>query len=168
MTTATATLITISGRQRRFASWMTDVLVYIVVLNLFVEFVDTVVIESFWISILTAVLLKAMLDVIIGIEHRVSAFFGTHSGASWKVVGILSGWAILFASKFLILEVVDIVFGDEVNLGHFIEIVLLVIALMLTRAVFGWMYQRLAPTPEELERAGAASSIDVPAPPEAS
>ena len=47
--------------QQRFASWTADVLVYIVVLNLFVDFVDTIVIDSFWISILTAVLLKLCL-----------------------------------------------------------------------------------------------------------
>ncbi len=40
--------------QARFADFMTDVLVYIVVLNLFVEYVDAIVIDSFTISILTA------------------------------------------------------------------------------------------------------------------
>ena len=44
-------------RARRSRSWIGNVLVYIVVLNLFVEFVGTIVIDSFWISTPTAVLL---------------------------------------------------------------------------------------------------------------
>ena len=144
------TLFAISQRQRRFASWVTDVLVYIVVLNLFVEFSDAVVIDSFWISILTAVLLKAMLDVIIGFEHRVAAFFDAHEGTTWKAGKFLSAWVILFVSKFLILEAVDIVFGDEVELGKLLDIILLVLALMLARGLFARVYRELGPGEEEL------------------
>ena len=143
-------LITTAQRQRRFASWVADVLVYIVVLNLFVEFSDAVVIDSFWISILTAVLLKAMLDAIIGFEHRVAAFFDAHDGTLWTVGKYLSVWAVLFLSKFVILEAVDIVFGDEVELGKLLDIILLVLALMLARGLFARAYRELGPSEEEL------------------
>ena len=53
--------VTISRKQDIFVSWTSDVLIYIVVLNLFVEYFPNVVIESFTISILTAVLLKVLL-----------------------------------------------------------------------------------------------------------
>lgn len=147
-------LITISATQRRFASWVTDVLVYIVVLNLFVEFSDAVVIDSFWISILTSVLLKAMLDAIIAVEHRVSGFFGRHDGAAWRIAGIVSAWSILFLSKFIILEAVDIVFGEHVELGKLLDVILLVVALMVTRALFGRAYTALGPDETELAAAG--------------
>ena len=62
-------------RQMIFFSWTKDVLIYVVVLNLFVEYVEAVVIDSFTISILTAILLKALLDLILGLEHRVDHFF---------------------------------------------------------------------------------------------
>lgn len=129
--------------QWRFASWMADVLVYVVVLNLFVEYVDAVVIDSFAISILTAVLLKLLLDVIVGLEHRVSGFFKRRSGTVFTILGLVSAWAILFLSKFALLEIVDIVFGDEVELGGLLEIILLVIALMATRQLFQLIYERL-------------------------
>ena len=129
--------------QQRFASWTADVLVYIVVLNLFVEFVDTIVIDSFWISILTAVLLKLLLDAVIGVEHRVAAFFRAREGGVNKALGLASVFAILFFSKFLILEAVDFVFGDHVELGHFVEIVALIVAMMLTRRLVQAVYERL-------------------------
>ena len=129
--------------QRRFASWMADVLVYVVVLNLFVEFVNAVVIDSFAISILTAVLLKLLLDLIFRFEHLVSGFFKRRSGAVFRILELVAAWAILFLSKFLLLEIVDIVFGDEVELGGLLDIIALVIALMATRQLFQLFYERL-------------------------
>jgi len=137
--------VTMTRAQQRFASWMADVLVYIVVLNLFVEFVHTIVIDSFWISILTALLLKLLLDVVIGLEHRVAAFFKPKAGLASKALGLASQWAILFFSKFLILEAVNLVFGDHVELGYFIEIVALVVAMIVARRVVQTVYMRLGP-----------------------
>ncbi len=99
---------------------MTDVLAYIVVLNLFVEHASAVVIDSFSISILTAILLKLMLDALLGVEHRVSTYFAAKPGRGFRILGPLSVFSILFFSKFLILEVVNFVFGDHVALGHFV------------------------------------------------
>ena len=56
---------------------------------------------------------------------------------------ILSVWLILFFSKFLILEVVDFVFGDRVELGSFLEVVALVISLMVARELFDRVYRAL-------------------------
>jgi hypothetical protein len=127
-------------RQLIFFSWTKDVLIYVVVLNLFVEYVDKVVIDSFTISILTAVLLKALLDVILAIEHRVGHFFGAQTGTLSRFLRIMSTWLILFLSKFLILEVVDLVFGDHVELGNFVSVLALVITLMIARQVFQQIY----------------------------
>ena len=150
MATDNTMQVTITKNQHRYVSWTTDVLVYIVVLNLFVEFVDAIVIDSFWISILTAVLLKALLDVVIRFEHRVGAFFDNLGGTFYKVVGIATKFLILFTSKFIILEIVNIVFGEHVELGHFIDVLVLIIAMMATKAIMVKIYRRLGePTPSE-------------------
>lgn len=143
MGAAQSNLITITSQQRRFASWMTDVLIYTVVLNLFVEYNDAIIIDSFTISILTAILLKLLLDVILSFEHRVRGFFSTREGASWKAAGAASMIAILFIGKLVILEVVNFVFGEHVELGHLIDVIVLVIALMATRRVALEIYNRL-------------------------
>jgi hypothetical protein len=135
--------VTISRKQESFFSWASDVLIYTVVLNLFVEYVDAVVIDSFTISILTAMLLKVLLDVVMHFEHRVRGFFAAKEGAFYRVAGTLSLVAILFIGKLVILEVVNFVFGDHVELGHFIEVVALVLALMITRRLFGVLFKSL-------------------------
>src|SRR5690348_4876317 len=96
-----------SPAQVRFVSWVSEVLVDIVVLNLFVEFVHTIVIDSFVISILTALLLKLMVDAVKGLEHAVSASLAAKEGAAWRPLRYVAVWLILFLSKFVILEVVN-------------------------------------------------------------
>jgi hypothetical protein len=135
--------IVVTAAQQRFASWMTDVLVYVVVLNLFVEHAREVVIDSFSISILTAILLKLMLDALLGVEHRVSAYFASRQGTLFKILGPLTGFSILFFSKFLILEVVNFVFGDHVALGHFVEIAAIVVTMIVASRLLRAVYTRL-------------------------
>ena len=126
-----------------FASWVTDVLVYIVVLNLFVEYVPKVITESFTISIFTAVVLKVLIDAIAGLEHRVRGWFSERDAPIWRALGVVTVFSILFISKFVVLEIIDIIFGERVSLGGFIEVALLVVTMILARRSVTWIYRRL-------------------------
>ena len=134
---------TMTQNQYRFADFMTDVLVYIVVLNLFVEYNDAIIIDSFSISILTAVVLKLLLDALTGVEQRVHHLFQEREGTIYQVLGGLSRFAILFLGTLLILEVDNFVFGDHVELGRFIDVVGLIIAMIVARLVVQKTYQAL-------------------------
>jgi hypothetical protein len=145
-------------RQLIFFSWTKDVLIYVVVLNLFVEYVEKVVIDSFTISILTAILLKVLLEVILGLEHRVAHFFEERPGNLAKFLRVMSAWLILFLSKFVILEVVDLVFGDHVELGSFVQVLGLVLVLMIAREVVQRLYVALGSSESlPIESAGTLS-----------
>ena len=134
-------LITVTRRQQIFGGAVLNILVNVVVLNLFVEFADEVVIDSFWISVLTAVLLTAMIAVLSRFEHRIHRFFFERH--SWKVAGVIVIWLVLFGGKFVMLEVVDIVFGDHVNLGHLLEVILIVVTMMVAAQIMQAIYNRL-------------------------
>lgn len=131
--------VTVTPAQDRFRSWAVDVLIYTVVLNLFVEYNSAIVIDSFTISIFTAVVLKVMLDLLTAVEHRVSSFFGRIH----KALGFLAMWLVLFLSKFVILEVIDIIFGDHVELGKFLDIVFLIVTMMVVRELVTRVYVAL-------------------------
>jgi hypothetical protein len=66
---------------------------------------------------------------------------------------IIAVWLILFLSKFVILEVVDIVFGDHVELGGFITVLTLVLVMMITREIVQRIYLSLG-----RDQAGAAET----------
>jgi hypothetical protein len=120
--------------QPQAAAAIVDVFVYVVVLNLFVEYLPQVLSETFTLSLLTAVLLKAVLEVVVAAKNRVKARFRQASTPTGKVVAAVMLWVVLFASKFLVLEVVALVFGDRVSLGGFFSVTALILALLVSRA----------------------------------
>ena len=111
-----------------------DVFVYVVVLNLAVEYVPSVISEGFTLSLLTAVLLKVALELVIALKGRVVHRFRTATTPRVKVTAAISLWVVAAGSKLVVLELVDLVFGDAVSLGGFVPVTVLVVALLLARA----------------------------------
>ncbi|MEZ5118070.1 MAG: hypothetical protein R2737_17555 [Candidatus Nanopelagicales bacterium] len=118
----------------RLAATVVDLSVYVVVLNLYVEYLPQVISETFTLSLLTAVLLKVVLELVLVVKKKVAARFRAASTTRGRVVAALLLWLLLVASKFLVLEAVALVFGDRVSLGGFWSVTTLVITLMLARA----------------------------------
>lgn len=121
------------------AADVVDIFVYIVVLNLAIEFVPSVISESFSLSILTAILLKAALDIVMAGKKFVMSRIKGASRARHRTLWAVALWILAAGSKLLVLEVVALVFGDRVSLGGFIPVTGLVICLMLARAGVRWL-----------------------------
>lgn len=125
---------------------MVDVFVYVVVLNLAIEYVPSVISEGFTLSLLTAVLLKLVLEAVIILKTRVIDRLRAAPNKRGKAAAAVALWAVAAGSKFVVLELVDLVFGDAVSLGGFIPVTLLVVALLASRAaVRRLLYDTSAP-----------------------
>jgi len=111
-----------------------DLFVYVVVLNLAIEYVPSVISEGFTLSLLTALLLKVALELVILVKTRILARLRAATTKRTKVVAAVSLWVVAVGSKIVVLELVDIVFGDSVSLGGFIPVTLLVLALLASRS----------------------------------
>lgn len=118
----------------RAAQAVADVFAYLVVLNLFVEHLPQVISEGFTLTLLTAVLLKVVLEAVVLAKDRAKRRFRQASTRAGKVLGAFLLWLVLFGSKFLVLETVDVVFGSRVSLGGFFSVTGLVVVLLLARA----------------------------------
>jgi hypothetical protein len=124
------------------AAAVVDVFVYVVVLNLFVEYLPVVISETFTLSLLTAVLLKGVLEVVVAAKKRVVTRFRQAATPTGKVVAAFLVWAVVFGSKFLVLEAVSLVFGSRVSLGGFFSVTALILTLLLSRAGVRRLLQR--------------------------
>ena len=137
-----------SKNQQLFISFILAVLVDLTVIGLFNEFWESVVITSFSIALTTALLLQILLKITFKIEHRVAAYFNKKSSKTSKVMKFISLWAILFFSKILILEAINIAFGDQVLfLGPYhgiIAFVVVIIAILLAEGLISKIYKMLA------------------------
>jgi hypothetical protein len=111
-----------------------DVFVYVVVLNLAIEHLPAVISEGFTLSLLTAILLKLSLEVVIRLKNHVLGHLRAATTRRGKVVAGLALWVVAAGSKLVVLWLVDVVFGSAVQLGGFVSVTLLVVALLLSRA----------------------------------
>ena len=118
----------------RTAADIIDVFVYVVVLNLAIEYVPSVISEGFTLSLLTAVLLKIALEVVIHLKGRLLSRLRNADTRRAKLTAAASLWVVAAGSKLVVLELVDLIFGDAVSLGGFISVTLLVVALLASRA----------------------------------
>ena len=125
------------GRVRRWIRQrpadVMDVFVYVVVLNLGVQYLPSVISETFTLSLLTAVLLKVALEAVIFLKGKILGRFraATTPAGRWAAGALL--WVAAAGSKIVVLELVDLVFGDAVSLGNFVSVTGLVVALLLSR-----------------------------------
>lgn len=130
-------------RKATFIDWIFDLFIYIVVLNIFIEYSWGFFIDSFTISMFTAFVLKASMTVVFRVEHRVTNFFKDKEGTLNKILYFTSVWGVVFLSKFIILELIDIIFGEHVEISNFISLIILIVTMMVARKVLENIYVRL-------------------------
>ncbi|PZQ47896.1 MAG: hypothetical protein DI570_26400 [Phenylobacterium zucineum] len=123
-----------------------DLFVYVVVLNLAAEYVPLVITETFTLSLLTALLLKLTLEVVVLLKNRAKRRFKAATTVVAKVVAALLLWLILVGSKFVVLELIAVLFAGSVKLGGFFSVTGLIIVLLLARA---GVRRLLAPPPNQ-------------------
>ena len=110
-----------------------DLFVYVVVLNLAIEYVPSVISESFTLSLLTAALLKITLELVLLLKGQILTRLRAATTRRAKLAAALALWVVAAGSKLVVLALVDLVFGDAVSLGGFVPVTLLVLALLLSR-----------------------------------
>lgn len=111
-----------------------DVFAYTVVLGLFVQFFPAVITESFLITLLSAVLLKLVLEGVVWAKTRLLRRLRPGQPGARRVISALTLVLVLPGSKFLVLELTAVVFGGSVRLGGFFLVTALIVVLMLARA----------------------------------
>jgi hypothetical protein len=110
-----------------------DVFVYLVVLGLFIQWFPAVISESFALAHRTAIVLKIVLEVVLRVKKRIVGRIRESNRSAIRVVNVLMLVLVMPGSKFVVLELVDVLFGGRVYLGGFLPVTALIIVLMLAR-----------------------------------
>jgi hypothetical protein len=137
-----------SNKQRLFVRYFTAILIDLLVLNLFVEYSENVTIDSFTTSLLAAVVLQVLLKLTIAVEHRVAEYFKAKKPSGFMTFcRFFFAWVVLFGSKFVILEAITTLFGDNVRFdGIFhgiVTLIVVVVVMLIAEEVIVRIYRRL-------------------------
>jgi hypothetical protein len=81
----------------------------------------------------------------------VHEYFGEKEGTWPKVLNVVISVTLLIVGKLFILEAVNFVFGDRVELGHFVQVLVLIITMIVAHELALWFYKRLG-TGDEAEQ----------------
>lgn len=143
-----ASTIPPTNHQRLFVRYFTGILIDLVVLNLFVEYSGHVNIDSFTVSLLAVLLLQVLLKMTIALEHRLAKYFNAKEARWARIMRFVSAWAVLFGSKFVILETVDVAFGNRVvfsgSFNGLVWLMLVLVVMIIAEEAVVRLYGRLA------------------------
>jgi len=135
-----------SKRQVLFLKYLTWTLVDLTVLNFFAEYWDKVTITSFGVSLFIAITLQVLLKTTISLEHRISKYMKSKERLDKKILHIFSTWFVLFASKFVMLWVLQLLFGDAIVFAGAYHGVITFIVLVMTILLVEYLVLRLFET----------------------
>ena len=138
----------VSNKQGLFLRYFTAILIDLVILNLFVEYSGRVIIDSFTVTIFAAVLLQVLLKLTIAFEHKLADFWNARTGGFSRFMRFFTAWLVLFGSKFVILEAINVFFGDYIEfVGRFdglLVLITVIVAMLLAEDLIVRFYRRLA------------------------
>jgi len=121
--------------QRLFLLYYTGTLMDLVVLNLFAEYWDKVFVSSFTVSLAAALVLQLLLKGTIAVEHKIAKYWKSRGPGGWNTfMRYFCAWLVLFGSKFVILEAIVQIFGEQVHFGgmlHGVVTLIVVVVVML-------------------------------------
>jgi hypothetical protein len=78
------------------------------------------------------------------LKDRVVGWFRRSDGSTNKVGLGLSVWLIMFLSKFVFLAVIDVIFGENVEISGFVGLLLMIICLTLVQKLVTIADKKLA------------------------
>jgi hypothetical protein len=136
-----------SPRQRAFLRYFSATLVDLAVLGLFAEYWSYVVVSSFTVMVLAAVLLQILLKLTIVLEHKVAAYYNARPGGFNKFMRFFTAWLILFGSKFVILEALVFALGGRISFGGplhgVVALIAVVVVMLAVEVILVKVYRRM-------------------------
>ena len=114
-----------SKNQAIFKDMFVGTLLYAVVMGFYCDYTDILNTSSFW------------------VKGRVSSWFKAREGKKYKVGRIIGMWLVLFLSKFVFLEVIDVIFGDSVSISGFVGLMGIILTMTIIDRLSAYVYSRL-------------------------
>lgn len=146
--TITSKLSAPSLKQQIFLRYLTLILVDLTVLNFFAEYWDRVTITSFGVSLFIAITLQVLLKMTIALKHRISNYMKSNEKLDKKILHIFSTFFLFFASKFVMLLILQFIFGDAIVFSGayhgVVAFIVVVIGILAAEYLLTRLYESLA------------------------
>lgn len=119
------------------------VLVYATVIGFLSDYTNLVYTQSYSTTFLSGLVLQLMVFPTFKLKYFIAAKFKNITFKYSKFVMLLLIWCVMFFSKFIFLEVLDIIFGKYLSFSGFIALIIVIIASTIVTTAFEFIYKKL-------------------------
>ncbi len=132
-----------SKNQAIFKDMFVGTLLYAVVMGFYCDYTDILNTSSFSVLFLASFVMQVLTFATFWVKGRVSSWFKAREGKKYKVGRIIGMWLVLFLSKFVFLEVIDVIFGDSVSVSGFVGLMGIILTMTIIDRLSAYVYSRL-------------------------
>ena len=130
--------------QRMFIGYTLAILVDLMVLSLLAEFWSDITVDFFSTALMVAILLQLLLKLSIAGEHKIALYFKSKPGTAPKIYRAVCTYIILVGSKVIMLEAVNLIFGDAITftgyLNGIVAFFVLIFAILIAEFIVSKIY----------------------------
>ncbi len=135
-----------SSRQLLFKELFVGTLIYAVVLGFFNDYTSIVEARSFSYVFLAAVVLEVLTCAALAAKDAIVGHLRPRRTRRAIALMAFGVWFVMFSSKFVFIGVIDIVFGDDVNINGFFGIFAIALIVTVAHRLADFVFTRLGPT----------------------
>jgi uncharacterized membrane protein YvlD (DUF360 family) len=134
---------TFAARQLLFKELFVGTLIYAVVLGFFDDYTSIVEARSFSYVFMAAIVLEVLTCAAFAVKDAIIANLRHRESRASTVVMAFGVWFVMFASKFVFIWAIDVVFGDDVNINGFFGIFIVALVVTVMHRLADWLFIRL-------------------------
>ncbi|MEI7690652.1 MAG: hypothetical protein WCI63_03440 [bacterium] len=122
-----------------FHELLLSVLLYSVVLGFFNDYTNIISTQSYSTTFLTALALSLLIYPTFMLKSFLVRYFKERNQ---KVALVMTVWAVLFVSKFVFLWILDLIFGNYLDISGFVGLLIIILVATILQKIVDYFYQK--------------------------
>lgn len=135
-----------SPQQLAFQELFIGTLVYVMVLGFFNDYTSVVVAKSFSTIFYASLVLELLTYLAFKLKGVLIKWLRDRPGFGYRILLVISVWLVMFVSKFIFIWVLDLLFGNYININGFFGILLVVLCVSAIHRLAYVIFNKLGST----------------------
>jgi hypothetical protein len=137
-------MTTKSSKQQLFLDMFVGTLIYAAVLGFFNDYTDILATSSYSVTFGLAVVMQLLTYLTFRLKDLVAGWFKARPGKAAKLGLVFGVWFVMFASKFVFLAVIELLFSKDVIVSGFVGLMIVIITMTVVQKLADLVYKKLA------------------------
>lgn len=133
-----------SKNQQLFLDMFVGTLIYAAVLGFFNDYTDILATSSYSVTFGLAIVMQLLTYLTFRLKDVVAGWFKGKPGKAARVGLVFGVWFVMFASKFVFLAAIELIFSHDVVVSGFIGLMIVIITMTVVQKCADLVFKKLA------------------------